>query len=234
MQEKQVHLHNVQPEEFLLQNALHQQFVAIFPEYAEIFPAVRDEIQHDGDFGNRFFPHYWLIQKNEISIGLALSRYLLQSNIGFFRFLGVDPAYRRTGVGTLTIQELKKQFCSDARNFGRVEPLGYCFEVENPAVSSDEEIHIIDQQRLDYFNNRGAFVLPVDYFEPVFEVKKKKEAVKPKSMLLMLQPIEADLKSVDLSTTRQLVAAVYYEHYGLDRNDPMALKVLNSIPVLEV
>jgi hypothetical protein len=234
MLEKQIQLHNVQPEEFMLQDALHLQFISIFPDYAEIFPAVREEINRGGDHGERFLPHYWLIQINELAIGLALSRYLPKSNTGFFRFLGVDPAHRRNGIGTLTIQELKQQFCEDAQNFGRPQPLGYSFEVENPAVSKNEEYRQIDQQRLDYFKNRGAFVLPVDYFEPIPDAMKDKGDVNPKSMLLMLQPIDDAITSVDPPTTRQLVAAVYYEHYGLDRDEPLTLKVLSSIPDSEV
>jgi len=233
MVDEQIRLHNVQPEEFLQQDELHKMFVSIFPDYAEVFPSVRAEIQQGGIYEKRFLPHYWLIQKNDLAIGVALSRYLLNSNIGFFRYLGVDPAHRRNGIGTLTIHELKKQFCKDARNQGSPEPLGYCFEVEDPAWSYNERDRQIDQRRLEFFQNRGAFVLPVDYLEPVLDFWDNQENAKPKPMLLMFQPIQTNTKSVDSQTTHTLVSAVWLEHYGIDSNDPTLQIILNSIPETE-
>lgn len=233
MVEDSIFLHNVQSEEFLQQDALHRLFVDIFPEYAEVFPTVKFEIQHGSQFENIFLPHYWLIQKNDRAIGVALSRYLIKSNIGFFRYLGVDPAHRRSGIGTLTIQALKKQFYQDASDFGNPVPLGYCFEVEDPAWSQDEGRREIDQRRLNFFKKRGAFVLPVDYLEPVLEVRENKEGARPKPMLLMLQPIDRKLKFVDSKKTQELVIAVWTEHYGLDLKDPTLQVILNSIPDTE-
>lgn len=125
MADKSLRLHDVSPGEIEYQDALQAQFVSAFPDYAPLFPAIRQEIQKGVERSDEILPHYWLILKDDQPVGVALSRYLIKSNIGFFRYLGVDPAQRGLGIGSFVIEELKMQFCLDAEKCGNPEPLGY-------------------------------------------------------------------------------------------------------------
>jgi len=229
MVEYLINLHEIQPNDEAYQDVLHEFFNLAFPEYGDIFPSIRAEIQKGIDKNWGFSPHHWLILENGKPIGFALSRYLIQSNIGFFRYLAIDPNSQGKGIGYHVVQELKKQFQSDAQTFDNPEPLGYCFEVEIPELSGNEEERFINQRRLDFFVKKcAAIVLNVDYFEPVI-VDDESANEKPKPMILMFQPIDYDFTKVDPDTTRKLVAAVWFEHYGIDQDDPTAQLMLNSI-----
>ncbi|MBC8505091.1 MAG: hypothetical protein ISR58_18190 [Anaerolineales bacterium] len=233
MVEDSVILHEILPDETAYQDALYEQFVLAFPDYARIFPSIRKDIQLGGDHNPNYLRHNWLILKKDIAVGLALFSYLIKSNIGFFRYLGVDPEHRYEGIGYNVIQELKKQFCIDAKIYGNPDPLGYCFEIESLAMAPNKREKEINQNRLDYFVNRGAIVLEVDYFEPVLasdeKLSEESAAEKPKPMHLLLQPIEKDLTRINPLTTRKLVAAVWFEHYGIDKDEPTAQLMLDSI-----
>lgn len=236
MDKNSITLHEILPDEFAYQDILEERFVVAFPEYAGVFPSIRSDIRSGGNHLPGTIRHHWLILRDSKAIGFALFSYLINSNIGFFRYLSVDSKYRGEGIGVYVIQELKNRLCLDARELGKPDPLCYCFEVENPDLARSEKERQIDQYRLEYFvKKRGALVLNVDYMEPVL-VRDKNAVVpeKPKPMYLLVQPIDPNLVEVDPQTTYKWVAAVYFEHYRLDPADPTAKMVLSSIPNTEV
>ena len=105
-------------------------------------------------------------------------------------------------------------------------------------MAKDECEREISQRRLDHFIHQcGAIDLKVAYLEPVQVQESGSGApppLEPAPMHLLLYPADPQLKQVDATRTRAMVAAILFVHYRLDQNDPIARAALNSINDLEV
>ena len=231
--------HDIQPDETPYQDVLLGLFRATFPNSLRYVPHIRKSMKLGMALNPRLIPHHWLILQDHQPIGFTLFNYLIESNMGFGRYIGVDPDHRSAGIGYRIIQETKKQICADAQKQAKPEPIGFCTEVDSPAQAKSEQEREIYQRRIEYFLHKcGAIDLDVDYLEPVMirnqEAGDDPLPAEPIPMHLILNPVRAEISHVSPDMTRKLVAGVLVDHYCLDPGDKIVKIILNSIPGVEV
>ncbi len=239
MEQPELIYHEIKPDESEFQDALLGLFRATFPKYSRYVPHIKKSMRVGMALNPRLIPHHWLIMQANQPVAFTLFNYLIESNIGFGRYIGVDPDYRSAGIGFEIIQHTKKQICVDSQNHANPEPIGFCAEVESPALATTEQDREINQRRIDYFIHKcGALDLAVDYLEPVMIQDESAEDVRlpaePTPMHLILHPVSDDTHQVSPKVTREIVSGVLFDHYRLDPEDRIVATILSSIPPAEV
>ena len=236
---KDLIFHEIQPYETEFQTYLLNLFRLIFPDDLRYLSYIEQSMQLESELNPDSIQHHWLITASGNPIGFTVFSYLIGSNIGFGRYVGLDPSRRSLGIGLEIIQATKKQICIDAKKHGNPVPLGYCAEVETLEAAKDESEREINQKRLDYFlKDRGAIELDVKYLEPILiqghDWNTPALPTAPTPIHLLLFPTSPETTFVDAMTTRKLVEAILFVHYQLDPQDAIAQTILNSIPSQEV
>ena len=228
-----IKIHEVEPHEQHLITRLLDLFVLIFPEYTGYAAQIEQSIIQGRDYNPKVIPHHWVIEYGGDMVGFTVFNYLLAGNFGFGRYIGVDPAFRKSGVGFEIIQHSLEQVRLDAASTNMQQPIGFCAEVETPDEAETEEERKIRNLRLSYFLNRcGAQELNVDYLEPtgIRDIAENGEEVQehPVPMHLLLFP---DRSGIDLNfdATEMMVKRVLLDHYLLDPNNGVVEDVLRTV-----
>lgn len=239
MTEQQFTVHEIQPGEKEFQNTLVDLFRSMFPEDARYLPYICKSMEFGGDQKSDTLFHHWLVLQDDLAIGFALFNYLVDRNVGFFRYLAVDPGNANAGIGYQVSEVAKKQLAEDAKKYGNPEPIGYVFEAESPEMAKDEAEKKLCQRRLNYFIKQcKSMILPVDYVEPLVvrgeDVGSVQLPDESKPMVLLLSPLDYEGTHIDADLTRKLVEAVLFGHYRLAPTDPAAQAILDSISDPEV
>jgi hypothetical protein len=229
-------IREVKSKDSALHNILLSLFAEIFPSYMRYLPHIRSSLEQGDTLNPRVLPHHWLVKlaDNEGAfIGFELFNYLHRYNIGFGRYIGTRAEKRNEGVGMQLIRASVKQIASDARRFGRPEPLGFCAEVESPRLATTPEEREIRERRLRYFQEScGAVELNLDYLEPVM-IRSFIEATEwtqpPTSMHFIVFPCDPSRTSFTPEETKKMAEGVLLDHYGLPADNNLVQHVLESV-----
>jgi len=143
--------------------------------YVESFPREEREPLHEiatvasGRLveAGRATGHYRHFAGAELEGRLAGFRYFsadVASQLGFFIYLAVEPAFRKLGIGSALIDFGIAQCKSDLESHG-VGINAIFFECERPWLVDGEE-RDLRERRLGFFKNRGALMVSDTYVQP--------------------------------------------------------------------
>ena len=225
-------IHEVQPEEQQYTKVLLSLFVKCFPEYTRYTSQIKESMELGRDLNPKILPHHWLIEYNKKFVGFTLFNYVINGNFGFGRYIGVDPAFGRNGIGYEIIKNIVRQIDDDSKRFEQPFPLGFCAEVESPEQATNPDEINLRRMRLSYFINKcKAIELDVDYLEPQMisgqmqVIKTRKLAVPMRLLLFTDNPIT----SLSVEEMALMVERIYLDHYMLEPNSELIRNVLDSI-----
>ncbi len=206
-------------------------YARLFPQYRHYVPRMRRRAQ----FGNEHRPghvvHYWLIEIDGRPAGLRTFRYVRSRHCGLAHALAVDPAFREVCIldkrlALYIIYECLNQVIQDAKQRLDAPPLGIVNEVEPDRL-------------MEHYIRNGLVQLPLKYVEPIFppELEGRSRldelAITHFSHMHLgfLPNPELKLEKYTCTMISDFVSAFLIDHYGLPRDHPVVVEVLETIKV---
>jgi hypothetical protein len=136
---------------------------------------------------------------------------------GYASYLGVDPAFRRTGVGSRLLRLLTQVMQVDAACEGVPLPFTV-WESRRPDPSAPAEDRDLWRARLRLFERVGAWwVSGLTFLAPDYARRKGP----PVPLQLFLVPVVTPAEQFDSAALRQVAAGLYRGVYGRHEGDPL-------------
>jgi ribosomal protein S18 acetylase RimI-like enzyme len=110
--------------------------------------------------------HFLAAMVKGVPVGFITLTHVPAENLGFVGYIVVNEKYRGRHIGRSLIESAIEALDKDAVKAGKMGCKGVLFEVETVDLAENENDKVIRQKRIEYFENLGAGILPVDYWQP--------------------------------------------------------------------
>lgn len=209
-------------------------FKAIFPDDEHYIPYLRACTLQNLQAHPATFDHVWVVEQGGNHVGLRIFSYVHTRNFGHGAFMGVLTPYRSRGIGAWLVKQTLAQLHTDAKYFGRLEPLGYCIEVEPIQGGQNEADRLIRERRLAFHRKCGGILLDVDYIEPPmiqgvdYITPAELSGVQPRPMHLVFFPMHPRT-SLSQPELTDVVEGLYLDVYRLEPDSWYVHRAMDSI-----
>lgn len=225
-------IHAVTDKTPVLLDTLIEMFLTVFPEDRRYVPLIQHWAQCARVRDSVAIFHLWMLEHNGEMAGFRIFQYLRQRHFGYGQFVGLLPQYRSRGLGWILQRYTIEQICADAAAQGQKTPIGFCGEIADPSLASDEGEVLQRQQRKEIFGRFGAHFPHVNYAAPYMVAGHEEDSQTPESVLtsrlFYIIPIRPTL-SFEKSQIAHFVRGVLLDGYRLNRQSPLVNETLASI-----
>ncbi|NWF64334.1 MAG: hypothetical protein HXY38_08520 [Chloroflexi bacterium] len=209
--------------------AMLEMYGGLFPQYQHYIPRMRRRAQFSSEHRNGHIVHYWLVEVGGRPAGLRTFRYIRERRCGLAHALAVDPKFRDVDVlgkrlSVFLIYECLAQVIRDAVVRGDLPPFGMVNEVEPDRL-------------MEHYTRNGLVKLPVKYVEPIFPPEVEGRSRDQEIAGIRFSPMHMGfLPNPDMKINpfapdmlENFVLAFLVDHYGLPKDHPVMMNVLDSI-----
>ncbi|NOK58686.1 MAG: hypothetical protein GFH27_549301n286 [Chloroflexi bacterium AL-W] len=225
-------IHAVTDKTPVLLDTLVEMFLTVFPEDRRYVPLIHHWAQCVRARDPLGVFHLWLLEYQGELVGFRIFQYLRQRHFGYGQFVGLLPRYRGSGLGWILQRYTMEQICTDAAANGQKTPIGFCGEIADPLLASDEGEGLVREQRKEIFRRFGAHFPHVNYAAPYMVAGHEEESRTPESVLtsrlFYIIPIRRT-HSFEKSQVAHFVRGVLLDGYRLNRQSPLVNETLASI-----
>jgi GNAT superfamily N-acetyltransferase len=143
---------------------------------------------------------------------------------GYATYLGVDPAYRRRGLGLRLLRLLVRVFQVDAGCEGTPLPF-VIWESRRPDAAAPQAERDLWQARLRLFTRAGAgWISGATLQSPDFHHR----GGPPVPLQLFLLPVDVPAEKFGAAALRQAALGLLHEVYGRGEDDPLVARTFAS------